>query len=108
MAEYNKDLILAKIKQSFPNEEPERILSILTNLSERNEERIQLAILKVSECDLEKLYQALEAAKADYRDVLAWAEYPEELVSDTWKMNAEEANKIRERDRKQYLDWLKS
>jgi len=51
---------------------------------------------------------ALEVAKADWRDVLAWAEYPEEMKNDTWKMDAEEVKKIRERDRRQYLNWLNS
>ncbi len=106
MAEYNKDLILAKIKQTFPNEEPEKIFSILNNSSERNEERTQLAVLKLSEGDLENLHQSLEAAEADRRDVLAWAEYPEEMKNDTWKMDAEEVKKIRAKDRQQYLNWL--
>jgi len=57
MAEYNKDLILAKIKQAFPNEEPEKILSILG----RNDERTQLAVLKLSKGDLEELKRLLEA-----------------------------------------------
>jgi replication-associated recombination protein RarA len=104
MAEYTKDLILAKIKQTFPNEEPEKIFSILG----RNDERTQLAVLKLSEGDLEEMQRLLEVAKADWRDVLAWAEYPEEMKNDTWKMDAEEVKRIRERDRQQYLDWLNS
>ena len=104
MAEYTKDLILAKIKQAFPNEEPERIFSILG----RNDKRTQLAVLKLSEGDLEEMQRLLEVAKADWRDVLAWADYPEEMKNDTWKMDAEEVKKIRERDRRQYLNWLNS
>lgn len=108
MAEDNKDLILAKIKQTFPNEETEKIFSILNNLHELNRERTQLAVLKLSAGNLEKLSQALEVAKNDWRDVLAWAEYPEEMQNPTWKMDAGEVKKIRERDRQQYLDWLNS
>ncbi len=104
MAEYNKDLIFAKISQTFPNEEAEKIFSILNNSSERNEERTQLAILKLSEDNLEELQRLLEIAKADWRDVLAWAESPEEMKNDTWKMDADEVKKIRERDRQQYLN----
>ena len=108
MAEYNKDLIIKKIKQCFPNEDARQILSVLNNSSEKGEDRVLLAVLKLSEGNLEKLHFYLEAAKSDWRDVLAWAEYPEEMANDTWKMNAEKATKIRERDRKQYLDWLNS
>lgn len=45
MAEYYKNLILAKIKQTFPDEEAEKIFSILNSSSESNEERTQLAVL---------------------------------------------------------------
>ncbi len=105
MTEYNKDLVLTKIKQSFPNENAEKIVSIL-NSSQSNDERTQLAIIKISKGNLENFYYALEAAKSDWRDVLAWAEYPEEMANDTWKMDVEEVKKIRERDRRQYLNWL--
>ncbi len=43
---------------------------------ERERERVQLAILKLSEGDAGKLLHYLDVAKKDYRDVLYWAEYP--------------------------------
>ena len=45
---------------------------------ERERERVQLAILKLSEGNEEKLREFVAVAKRDYRDVLFWAEYPEE------------------------------
>jgi len=36
-------------------------------------ERIRFAVLKLSEGDLEKLGQAIDEAKCDWRDVLVWA-----------------------------------
>jgi hypothetical protein len=45
-------------------------------------------------------------AKRDYRDVLAWAEYPEELRSPTWRMPAADQARIRAADRAQYIAWL--
>ncbi len=74
-------MIFAKIKQTFPNEEPEKIFSILNNSSERNDQRTQLAILKLSEGNLENLYHALEAAKSDWRDVLARANKNENKIT---------------------------
>ncbi len=59
---------------------------------ERERERVQLAILKLSEGSEEKLRQNVEVAKRDYRDVLFWAEYPEESRIDT----PEKRRKVRE------------
>jgi hypothetical protein len=53
----------------------------LINYSDKESSRVHLAILKLSEGDPEKLLDYIEAARIDYRDVLAWAEYPEQLRS---------------------------
>jgi hypothetical protein len=50
---------------------------------ERERERVQLAILKLSEGNEEKLREFFAMAKRDYRDVLFWAEGPEESRLDT-------------------------
>jgi hypothetical protein len=50
---------------------------------ERERERVRLAILKLSEGNEEKLREFFAVAKRDYRDVLFWAEYPEEARLDT-------------------------
>ena len=50
---------------------------------ERERERVQLAILKLSEGNEEKLREFLAVAKRDYRDVLFWAGNPEEARLDT-------------------------
>ena len=50
---------------------------------ERERERVQVAILKLSAGSEEKVREYLAVAKRDYRDVLFWAEYPEESKLDT-------------------------
>ena len=50
---------------------------------ERERERVQVAILKLSAGSEEKVREYLAVAKRDYRDVLFWAEYPEESRLDT-------------------------
>ena len=50
---------------------------------EQERERVQLAILKLSGGSEEKLREFLAVAKRDYRDVLFWAENPEESRLDT-------------------------
>ena len=50
---------------------------------ERERERVQVAILKLSAGSEENVREYLAVAKRDYRDVLFWAEYPEESSLDT-------------------------
>ncbi len=111
MVDYTDDLVIAKVKQFFPNEEQEKIMATLALYGkesyERETQRVQIAVLKLSGGDLEKLRENVDAAKNDYRDMLALAEYPEQTSRVTWKMgNKEEVKRIQERDRRQYLDWL--
>lgn len=68
--------------------------------------RVRVAALRVSEGNLAALEKAIGAALVDYRDVLAWAEYPVELISPTWNMPPGDVTRIRTADRLQYHDWL--
>jgi len=48
-------------------------------------------------------------AKRDYRDVLAYAEYPEQMRTDfagLRQLPAEDLKAVRQRDREQYPKWL--
>jgi hypothetical protein len=76
--------------------------------------RVRLALLKLCDGKLTELAAMLLAAQTDYRDVLAWAEYPEEAAA-TWSAGTDlsleqrrELKAIRARDREQYQAWLKS
>ena len=70
--------------------------------------RVRVAVLKLSEGQLGQLEYYVDRAGEDYRDVLAWAEYPEELEQPTWRLPASEVRRIREADRAQYLAWLRA
>lgn len=105
--------VLRKIKRMWPNADPQEILDLLnaygTESYETGRIRVQLAILKLSEGDRERLPALVKMAKVDFRDVLAYAEYPEEMRTDPTKMrdiSEEEAQSIRQRDREQYEAWL--
>jgi hypothetical protein len=50
---------------------------------ERERERIRLDILKLNVGSEKKVREYVAVAKRDYRDVLFWAEYPEESRFDT-------------------------
>ena len=58
-----------------------RVLELLDSYGvdphERERERVQLDIVRLSAGSEEKLREYVTVAKHDYRDVLFWAEYPE-------------------------------
>lgn len=77
-----------------------------TQAHEREEIRVRVAALKLSDGSPDRLRDLITRAKQDYRDVLAWAEYPEEMRGLTWRLPAAEQARIRAADRAQYLAWL--
>ena len=48
----------------------------------RGRERVQLAIVKLSEGKIDKLRHYLDVAKKDFRDVLSWSGLPPEESDD--------------------------
>jgi|SRR5689334_5067794 hypothetical protein len=68
------------VARLFPGSDKQTILSILDEYGirdwERERERVQLAILKLSAGDEQRLLDFTGVAKQDYRDVLMWADNP--------------------------------
>src|SRR5438874_13047567 len=83
----SRDEVIAAIQATIPESSRARVLELPDRYGvesyERERERVQLAILKLSGGTEEKLREFLAVAKRDYRDVLFWAEYPEESRLDT-------------------------
>jgi hypothetical protein len=109
----SRALVLKKISQLWPDLDSAEIMGVLDKYGEeayeREPGRVQLGILKLSEGQLERLPDLVEMAKVDYRDVLAYAEYPEEArlsYEEKPKLPQEEIQAIRRRDKEQYLKWL--
>jgi hypothetical protein len=79
--------VVDKVKKDFPSEDHEEVLEVLafygTEFYEREIERVLLAILNLSEGNKEAVWELVDRAKKDYRDVLLWSEYPEESRLDT-------------------------
>ena len=67
--------------------------------------RVHLAILKLSEGNPEKVAEHVQNALIDYRDVLAWAEYPRYSARGGFDSDAEEERTIAE-DWAEYKEWL--
>ena len=84
---YSRDEVIAAIQKGFPEATWGQVLVLLDTYGvesyERERERVQLAILKLSEGSEEKLREFLAVAKRDNRDVLFWADNPEEAKLDT-------------------------
>jgi hypothetical protein len=67
--------------------------------------RVHLAILKLSGGDTSKVVKYVEDARLDYRDVLAWAEYPRYFAQGGFDTDADEKQAIDD-DWAEYQSWL--
>jgi len=105
--------VLRKVQHYWPDMPPDQVMRILDQYGvdkyEQERERVQLAVLKLSEGRFERLPDLVKTAKGDFRDVLAWAEYPEEFklgYTNMKRLSKEQARQIRLQDRQQYIKWL--
>ena len=84
---HSRDEVIASVQATFPKKSWGRVLEMLDSYGvksrERERERVQLDILKLSVGSEEKVREYVAVAKRDYRDVMFWAEYPEESRLDT-------------------------
>lgn len=109
--------LVRKVRSLWPDPaQAERALAELDRYSGdrgMGRARIQLAILKISNGNLEELRRWVDIALGDYRDPLLLAEYPEEAEAPFEGLNPSPEDRrrmeeIRSRDREQYLRWLRS
>ena len=109
--------VSAVVNRMWPSEaEREQVLALLAEYGkaphEREAARVRLAVLKLSEGQVDRIPELIAAANRDYRDVLLWAEYPEEgraLWTASSRLSPEQRKTledIRRRDREQYVSWL--
>lgn len=99
--------LLVKIRQVFPDSDPTAVQRQLDEYTGPDRLRVQLAVVKLSdEDDRDSPTHYLDAARTDYRDVLAWAEYPQQLRPDWFTLSVTERAKVLKSDRQQYARWL--
>ena len=83
----SRDKIVTVVQKTFPETSYSRVLELLDTYGvesyERERERVQRAILKLSDGNEARLREFVAVAKRDYRDVLFWADNPEEARLDT-------------------------
>ena len=70
--------------------------------------RVQVAALKLSDGAIDKLRQAIANANIDYRDVLAWAEYPAQMRGPVTGLSKDQTNSLVAADHVQYDEWLRA
>ena len=76
-----------------------------TESYEQEPPRVRLAILKLTGPDLSQIKKYTDMARQDYRDILAWAEYPRQ--SKKWSVpDGPKKKKIMDEDRAEYEAWL--
>ena len=91
------------IKRDFGVAMFEHVTAELDGYGSTNPARVRLAILKLAGGDIEKLRKHVKVANSDWRDVIAWAEYPEYMSHSPPVLDS----RIVEADWKQYQEWLK-
>jgi len=99
------------VRRDFPADSFSEILSTLDQYDASSgppSARVQLAILKLADGNPTTLRKCIEDAKMDYRDVLAWAEYPDYMrkVPGPGQRLQSEVDQIIDADWKQYQAWL--
>ena len=105
-----RDILLRKARTLFPDDGQARcVVELLDEYGrepyELEPDRVRLAILNLSGNDPELLLRHVLAAKSDYRDVLAWAEYPAESRLDAGTA-AGEVRRARAADAVRYRAWV--
>ena len=66
---------LERIAKEFPPDQQSRVVELLRGYAGKEPERMVWDILHLSKGSMADVRHYLEAARADYRDVLYWAEY---------------------------------
>lgn len=100
------------LRRDFAEDEEEARALLMSYGSEdwhRETRRVRVAALKLANGDLARLRVAVDTAKADYRDVLGPAEYPQYLkaVTPAASLSDEERQRIIEADFEQYDGWFR-
>ena len=106
----NDEALARKLAQLFSDDSTRSdVIAILDTYGdedyEREPSRVRLAILKSAGNDLKKIEKYTESANQDFRDILAWAEYPRQ--SKNWSVPAGPTKeKLIREDRAEYEAWL--
>lgn len=95
--------VVAAVRRAFSAGDEQAVLAMLDLYGvepyERERERVQLAIVRLSQGSADKLQELVQAAKTDYRDILSWAQ--------TGPLSPDEGEKLQRAARDLALRWGK-
>jgi hypothetical protein len=96
------------IARDFEPPNRERIRVLLADPELTLSPRALLAVLKLSNGDVGLVAANLESARTDWRDVIAYAEYPAYMraTSGSTRLSADRRGELIEADWTQYQSWL--
>ena len=105
------DILQTKLLKLFPDPKQRSAAEAAlrrygTESCENEPTRVRLAVLKISGGDLDRIRSNIATAKRDYRDILAYAEYPRQMGQDSWKLSPAQNRELVVADRREYEDWL--
>ena len=107
--EVTENDVIRIVQRDFPTEQFDAVMSILNGYGaedwQHSVNRVRLAVLKLADGDLQALRRSIDS---DYRDVLAFAEYPDYMqkVSPSAALAEVERERIIRADWMQYQSWL--
>lgn len=96
--------VVRVIHRNYPQAQHEAVSRSLGGV---DDPRVKLAVLKLADRKLEEVADLFQGAKEDYRDVIAWAEYPK-CMEDfrLFNRSVEVQKKVIDQDWEQYMRWL--
>jgi hypothetical protein len=101
------------VRRDYPSELRGRVLVLLDEYQGPEPDRVKLAVLKCAAGGVDVLPSCLNYTRADHRDVIAPAEFPEfgafmthAMKDATLRLSPEEREEISKRDWDQYQRWL--
>lgn len=100
--------VVRVVQRDFGPDDAARVESLLREFDPAMSPRVMLAVLKLSEGCLESVRRNLETARRDWRDVIAYAEYPAYMqrVSGPGSVSDAQRDQIVRADWEQYQAWL--
>ncbi|MBI3652478.1 MAG: hypothetical protein HY231_15770 [Acidobacteria bacterium] len=109
----SQELVRSKVQQLFPAPQWATVFRIIGFADQSpdaiGQARVQLALLKLSAGDVDQLSYFATVAKLDFRDVLAWAEYPNAFHQlDFLDLDETTRQQVAQKDRQQYIAWLQA
>jgi hypothetical protein len=107
MSPHWPDTLQSKMRSMFAADNQRKAANAILSpvLAGTEGDRVAVACLKLADGDLGKLEECVQAALADYRDVLAWAEFPRQMQLGP-SATAAQKRSARRSDAEEYTQWL--